>query len=86
MKKRIYYVINDSICENFGYNKYITREHSAYDILQYDLSLAKNSDVIIVSDSTGNRYLKNRLCNPTSPIDPDEFMFIVLSSTEDTHS
>jgi hypothetical protein len=82
--KRLYYVINDTICENFGYNKYITREHNVFDVVPFDLSLAKHSDFVISADSSEVRYLKNRYYNSTQP-DPDEFMFIVLSSTEEVY-
>lgn len=78
---KTYYIINDSVCKNLGYNKYIVREQNPCNIIQLDLTLAKMADIIFVSGTNGIKYLKNRY--PDKLLDIEERTFVVLSSVED---
>lgn len=80
---RNYYIMNDNVCNAYGYNKYITLCVPDTDIIRYNMRLAMMADFIITCDDRGYRYVKNRRGDLNEPIDSEELMLIILSSTED---
>lgn len=85
--RRYYLVINENIKELDRYITFSARKDSLGH-LRYNHGISKlimNSDIVIVCDSDGNGpfYAKNRYeDHRTAKVDPDEFAWIKLSSTD----
>lgn len=82
---RVYMVLNEHVARSLGCHRYWTALVSTDQRPRYVgiMRLMQNSDIAIECDEHGNsRYVKNRFVPCHTPVDPDELVWIKLSSRD----